>query len=507
MREIIYIQAGNVANHIGTHFWNTQESYFTYEEGEDPFVNHDISFREGQTLKGESTFCPRLLLFDHRANFGALSSGLYGESENADDVAEELTSQWNGSVVEYRQDEIPKSKYQTKLEAEEGEDVDIENQEEDEDMTGGQVRFWSDYTRVFFHPRTCQRLPDLVDYESAEGDWILGRDTFTRYDEGVQITNDNTTFGSFTHSFLTSFRDEFPKISSLTIPILSSSVPGIIDFDDLKGIRKAMNDALFLRGMNDLSTLTAPIQNPSLWKVGDWCDELKLDVQNLYHTSAIISTHIESATLPIRLKSAPDDLSSLLSALNWRGDTKYAHLSGIFPLPMASSTSIWEKKLFDLSAFIQQLLTSSLHSQPRTSIFARVDICRGINGSQKGVYDQWISDLQPVPKTVHAPALPIPTSFPPFFITPPPHPSPTVKLLSCLTTTSHTSALFSNYARLVDETMRRHGDVIDRMGLEMDDVKDLQDELRTIEDGFREDSVEAVGIADEEEEMGEDEEY
>ena len=48
MKEIIYIQTGNLSNHIGTHFWNTQESYFSYgEDAEDPLVNHDISFREG----------------------------------------------------------------------------------------------------------------------------------------------------------------------------------------------------------------------------------------------------------------------------------------------------------------------------------------------------------------------------------------------------------------------------------------------------------------------------
>lgn len=48
MREIIYIQAGNFANHIGTHFWNAQESYFAYgEDADEPVVNHDISFREG----------------------------------------------------------------------------------------------------------------------------------------------------------------------------------------------------------------------------------------------------------------------------------------------------------------------------------------------------------------------------------------------------------------------------------------------------------------------------
>ena len=47
MKEILYLQLGNISNHIGTHFWNTQESYFTYDEDEDPYVNHDISFREG----------------------------------------------------------------------------------------------------------------------------------------------------------------------------------------------------------------------------------------------------------------------------------------------------------------------------------------------------------------------------------------------------------------------------------------------------------------------------
>ena len=47
MREIIYIQAGSLSNHIGTHFWNAQQSYFTYSEDEEAVINHDISFREG----------------------------------------------------------------------------------------------------------------------------------------------------------------------------------------------------------------------------------------------------------------------------------------------------------------------------------------------------------------------------------------------------------------------------------------------------------------------------
>jgi len=57
MKEILYIQAGTLPNFVGTHFWNTQESYFQYDgdEGDDgadePEINHDTSFREGLSPK------------------------------------------------------------------------------------------------------------------------------------------------------------------------------------------------------------------------------------------------------------------------------------------------------------------------------------------------------------------------------------------------------------------------------------------------------------------------
>lgn len=88
MKEIIYIQAGPLANYTGTHFWNTQESYFTYGsdddgEQEEPLVTNDISFREVLTNKvrvdvnieanridssaqNDPILCPRLLVFDRK---------------------------------------------------------------------------------------------------------------------------------------------------------------------------------------------------------------------------------------------------------------------------------------------------------------------------------------------------------------------------------------------------------------------------------------------------------
>ena len=58
MKEVLYFQAGPLANHVGTHFWNTQESYFTYDDGHDPLVFHDRSFREGLTPEVHSFKSP-----------------------------------------------------------------------------------------------------------------------------------------------------------------------------------------------------------------------------------------------------------------------------------------------------------------------------------------------------------------------------------------------------------------------------------------------------------------
>lgn len=47
MKEIIYIQAGNISNYVGTHFWNAQQSYFTHSGDKEVLFDHDVSFREG----------------------------------------------------------------------------------------------------------------------------------------------------------------------------------------------------------------------------------------------------------------------------------------------------------------------------------------------------------------------------------------------------------------------------------------------------------------------------
>lgn len=92
MKEIIYVQAGTYANHIGTHFWNTQESYLNALSQTSPPEASDISeidpqvaFRRSEQQVGISTcntiygcviddvprgqtetLTPRAVVFDHK---------------------------------------------------------------------------------------------------------------------------------------------------------------------------------------------------------------------------------------------------------------------------------------------------------------------------------------------------------------------------------------------------------------------------------------------------------
>lgn len=64
--------------------------------------------------------------------------------------------------------------------------------------------------------------------------------------------------------------------------------------------------------------------------------------------------------------------------------------------------------------------------------------------------------------------------------------------------------LFAQYAKLADDCTKQHAHVVQQMGLEMDDVKELRDTLRVLEDGYRGDDDE-IDI-DDQDELGEDEE-
>lgn len=73
MHEIVTVQLGHGANHVCTHFWNAQESYFTYADDEEvSAVDHDVHWRAGIGAAGEDTYTPRALIYDLKGGFGGM---------------------------------------------------------------------------------------------------------------------------------------------------------------------------------------------------------------------------------------------------------------------------------------------------------------------------------------------------------------------------------------------------------------------------------------------------
>ncbi|KAF8957165.1 mtDNA inheritance protein Dml1 [Flammula alnicola] len=517
MKEIIYIQAGNFSNYTGAHCWNTQESYFSYNDSDDSDVEAGISFCESADAQERSTLYPRLLLFDRKSNFGTLA-GRNALASLGEDVVEE-PALWTGGLAEYRQEPISKSTYQRHMEKEE-ESEDPGARESQNPTTSsknlnqdvGDVRYWSDFSRVYYLPRSLQKLPEPPDWEETGLDWSQGQELFRRFNEesevmdgafrlliedcdnvqGVQIMNDTDTFGSFMGSFLASLRDEYLKLPSFTFPVISGVASHNPDGDDTKTTRKLINEAFYLRTLNEFSSMNIPIQEPTSWPISLWNDSLGYPSNSVYHQSAVLSAHIESCTLPFRLKHLQRDISSVCGQLNWRGTSPFGELSGVFPFTEFSDL---DKRIINFSSR-NPIKSSSVHAQ--------LDVTRGFSTKQIDAYEKWCAEHQSSNiasiARIHGPAYPLPSSFPPLKEQLPgssvqqSHSTslrlssvlPTTELYSSISASSNTGKSFEEYALLLDKCVKGRTPSIASLDISLDDLKELANELWTMHDNASE---------------------
>lgn len=499
MREILYIQAGSLSNYTGTHFWNTQESYFTYDEDDIPLVDNSISFKEGRDPHNHPTLCPRLLAFDHKSNFGALAKDQTTE-EDASSV-----STWRGEVLRHEQERVSQSEYHALLEAEsESNAMDL-----DSNPPETQVRFWSDYSRVFFDPKSIQPVPDAR--ENIEGDWTASRELFRRYDkdvelmegpmrlvieecdnfQGVQMMHDTATFGGFSHAMLRYFREEHRKTSIMIFALLSEVMPNMAEIGYVPHTKKIINDSLCLQGLYELCNLTVPVLAPRYWKRPTGMPTLLTKPKNIYQSSGILSAIAESATLPLRLRGGLDDLHSYIGHLEWRRSVPFAQLRGSL-LPVGRVTR----------ADIDDAIQLSSYSEERCTPYARRDVSRGFAEDDLSVYESLIETCElkhPLVLSHHACPYPIQSSFPDIF---PDSRPQSIKLFSSMVTSPSTAAFFSQYATFVQDAVRRKDVALTAMGFEDDDVRELANTLWEIVDSYDDTSKEEDGGV----ELGEDEE-
>ncbi|KAF8805003.1 tubulin nucleotide-binding domain-like protein [Phlegmacium glaucopus] len=511
MKEILYIQAGELSNYTGTHFWNTQESYLNLNESPDyAGIDTGVAFCENVDDKGRPTLCPRLIIIDKKSNFGTLARcNALGDME---EVPEELTeSLWNGGIVEYRQDLIPKSTYQSHMEKDTGSNLSEEapyDSSTQRFQDPGDIRYWSDFNRVYCLPRSLQKMPDPPEWESSDPGWIQGQEMFTRHNEdaelmdgsvrlfiedcesmqGFQIMNDVDAFGSFMNSFVIALRDEYPKMTSVVFPLMST---GTLDIHNAQNTRQLFNEAMYLRTLNECSSMNIPIKHPARWDKSLWNEPLNFLEHSRYHQSAILSTHLETSTLPLRLKNRHEDIASLCGMLNWRGSTPFGELYGAFPLK--SVTDMESNTIVNFSSDIPIKL---IHP------YSRFDVTRGFSTNTRQVFDSWSSKVSSLSasyvKRVHGPPYPLPDSFPPIpgnskGVTPweirpgvanTLNNLPTVEAYTSISTSSATSELFKSYALFTDKCIKRRTSAVASIDVSLDDLKDLANDLWTIHDNF-----------------------
>jgi hypothetical protein len=164
---------------------------------------------------------PRTVIYDLKGGFGSLRkiNALYEAEDHG-----QSQGLWNGPTVIHKQQPIEQSTYQQSL------DAGLEPPE----LTTSTVRYWSDFNRVYFHPRSIVQLNEfelnssLVPFEK----WATGQDLFNSLDkehdlvdrdlrpfieeadqmQGIQLfTTLDDAWGGFSSDYVERLRDEYGK--------------------------------------------------------------------------------------------------------------------------------------------------------------------------------------------------------------------------------------------------------------------------------------------------------
>ncbi|KAG7201912.1 hypothetical protein KM043_004623 [Ampulex compressa] len=346
-REILTIQLGYYSNFIGSHWWNLQETNFSYDPDNPSEINHDVLYREGINPRRQVTYTPRLLLVDLKGSLGYLSerSTLYETEESYANCP----LLWDSENVDItREEPSPKPPFIQSLERPTTEVTESLNLDQN-------VNTWADFLLPRFNPRTvntikkykhnCTNQPfniftygrNLWNTEKFADDFS---DRIRAYVEecdwmqGFQVLLDSTDgFAGLGTACIQHLHDEYGK-SIISFPCIDSvsTEPSAVD------LIKVVNTALCWQNIGDCSSLYSPLCcGQKGWpQVGDarCFDHLTYNLEQRYHTSAILATALDTLSIRYRRKEYPNVvLSDLCADLNKLG-RKAAATSLSLPFPM-----------------------------------------------------------------------------------------------------------------------------------------------------------------------------
>ena len=273
----------------------------------------------GVGADGSDTFTPRTLIYDHRSSFGTLRqiNALYQISEDQNQQLPQ--SLWSRGTAVQRQQPIEPHPYQRSL------DSGLEPPQ----FSKESVRYWSDYNRVYYHPRSLIQLDDPVltqgsqlspweQYNTGEDVFgtldkehdILDRDLrlFVEEADHLQglylVTSTDDAWGGFASAYAERVEDEYGKVPRW-IWGLEDDSPRPLDRQRLT----QSNTIQSLLSLTGSGSLYMPVSNISSTQPPPY---LSIDPTSQWHTSALQTAALETITLPTRLH--PDDSSHSLMA-------------------------------------------------------------------------------------------------------------------------------------------------------------------------------------------------
>ena len=257
----------------------------------------------------------------------------------------------NGPAIVQRQSAIEQTPYQQSL----------EQGLEPPQLTTDSVRYWSDFNRVYFHPKSIIQLNEyelnssLMPFEN----WTAGDELFNSLDkehdlldrdlrpfveeadqmQGIQlITGVDDAWGGFAARYMDRLRDEYGKTaiwvwaaedSVKHVPqVLSIYILGhhmLTEISQEKRLPKLSNSARSISEIASQASLFIPMTIPSMMLPR----YITIDEQSQWHVSGLLCTAMESASLPSRLKvrdGTRETLDQVTSALNINGSQNIAKL-------------------------------------------------------------------------------------------------------------------------------------------------------------------------------------
>ncbi|KAG0021799.1 mtDNA inheritance, partitioning of the mitochondrial organelle [Entomortierella chlamydospora] len=277
-------------------------------------------------------------------------------------------------------------------------------EEEEDNVAMNDVKTWSDFSRVYFHPKSMVTMSGYqLNSEFMPFDvFSYGRAAFIEtekekesYDENLRLFMEECDqlqgfqvlvdvldgWGGFATSFLERLREDYPKSALITYG-LSDDQMGKSNTLRERQV-SAANEILSMASFSKLSSLYVPVRAPtqSMLSAEGWSKNINMNPSSRYHTSAFISAGVDSALLPGRLRRGSIFMPDMIGSLNWRNITTIGTLSVGLPFPFGS------KSIPPLAGKWSPLLDlSSRNEDIDDQVFSQSVVLRGLETDQFARY-------------------------------------------------------------------------------------------------------------------------